>query len=147
MKIPHKTWVLAMDGSKMMLLQNRGDTIRPKLETVAQQEADNPRSAFQGTDRPGRSFSSASPRRSSMQETDLHEEAKRDFAQETVRLLDAHQKEHGGDVIVLAAPSILGDFRKHCPDQLRPAIMAEIGKDVVNHPPEKIVAIIDAVER
>lgn len=146
MKIPSNTWVLAMDGSKMLLLRNLGDTLKPVLGTVAQQEADNPRSGLQGTDRPGRAFSSASPRRSSLSETDWHDEAKKDFVQKAQKLLEVHHQEQGGDVIVLAAPSVLGDFRKHCPEKLKSAIVAEIAKDVVNHPPEKIVKIIDAVE-
>ena len=31
MKIPSNTWVLAMDGSKMLLLRNRGDAIKPGI--------------------------------------------------------------------------------------------------------------------
>lgn len=146
MKIPRSTWIMAVDGSKMRLLRNEGDARKPVLRLIAQQAADNPRSGLQGADRPGRSFSSASPRRSSLNETDWHEEGKKDFAKEALGVLALRHKEQGGNVIVLAAPSVLGDLRKHCPPQLKPAIVAEIGKDVVNHSPEKIAALIDSVD-
>ncbi len=146
MKLKHGALVMAMDGTKLMLMRNQGDTRKPVLQTVLQEEAENPRSSQQGTDRPGRSFSSASPRRSSLGETDLHDEAKKDFARSALKHLQQHHENQGGEVIVFAAPSVLGDFRKHCPDHLRSAIVAEIDKDVVNHPPVEIAAIIDALE-
>lgn len=145
MKIPKGTWVLAMDGSKMLLLRNRGDTRKPILESILQEEADNPRAGLQGSDRPGRTFSSASPRRSSLTETDWHDEAKKDFTRDALGHVEQQYRDQRGDVIVLAAPSVLGDIRKICPEPLKSAIIAEIDKDVVNHAPEDIAAIIDAI--
>lgn len=146
MKIARGTLVMAMDGNKMLLMRNQGDARKPVLQTVIKEEADNPRSGLQGTDRPGRSFSSATPRRSALDETDWQDEAKRDFARNALRRLQRYHQEEGGDVIVLAAPAVLGDFRKQCPEQLKAVILAEIDKDVVNHPVDEIAAIIDAVE-
>lgn len=146
MKIARDTLVMAMDGSKMLLMRNQGDTRKPVLQTIVQEEAENPRTALQGTDRPGRSFSRASPRRSAVEETNWHEEAKKKFTRKALHALEQHHGEATRGVIVLAAPSILGDFRKLCSDQVKSSIIAEIGKDVVNHSPEDIVAIIDAAE-
>lgn len=146
MKITSGTWIMALDGRKMVLLRNEGDTQKPILRTILQDEAENPRSSEQGTDKPGRTFSSASPRRSSLNETDWHDEAKKDFARSAMRLLEQEHQREGGDVILFAAPAVLGNLRKHCPDKVRSAIIAEIDKDVVNHAPEQIAAIIAAVE-
>ncbi len=146
MMLKHGALVCAMDGSKLVLLRNQGDTRKPVLQTILQEVADNPRSSEQGADRPGRTFSSASPRRSALSETDWHSEAKSDFARTALGLLETHHREQGGDVILLAAPSILGNLRKQCPENLKSAIIAEIDKDVVNLPPEKIAAIIDSEE-
>lgn len=146
MKLKHGTLVMAMDGAKMMLMRNQGDTRKPILKTVFQEAADNPRSSQQGSDRPGRSFSSASPRRSALSETDWHDEAEREFPRKALGVLEEHQQDQAGDIILLAAPAVLGNFRKICPDRLKSAIVAEIDKDVVNHPPEEIAAIIDAIE-
>ncbi|MBV7265500.1 baeRF12 domain-containing protein [Erythrobacter ani] len=146
MKLKHGALVMAIDGRKMVLLRNQGDTRKPVLQTVLQEISENPRSGEQGSDRPGRTFSSASSRRSAMSETDWHEEAKKNFVRDALGVLAAYRKEQGSEMLVLAAPSVLGEFRKQCPDSLKPGIIAEIDKDVVNHRPEEIVAIIDAVE-
>jgi protein required for attachment to host cells len=146
MKIATGTLVMALDGSKMQLFRNSGDTRKPVLQLLASQQNENPRSSSQGSDRPGRSFSSASPRRSAMSETDPHDQAERDFTRSVSTILERHQAEEGGDVIILAAPSVLGEFRKCCPAKLKPAILAEIDKDVVNHTPGQIVSIISSAE-
>ncbi len=146
MKIAKGALVLALDGGKMQLLRNRGDAQKPVFQLIACERNENPRSSGQGTDRPGRSFSSASPRRSAMSETDLHAKAEQDFARSACKLLDQHQSRDGGGVFVLAAPSVLGEFRKCCPDRLKPAILAEIDKNVVNHSPEQIASIISSME-
>ncbi|KWV92116.1 hypothetical protein AUC45_13335 [Erythrobacter sp. YT30] len=138
--------VMALDGSKMQLFRNSGDTRKPVLQLLASEQNENPRSSSQGSDRPGRSFSSASPRRSAMSETDLHERAEQEFTRSALATLDKYQSEEGGGVIVLAAPSVLGELRKCCPEKLKPAILAEIDKDVVNHAPEQIVSIISLRE-
>ena len=79
MKIPTGTLVAAMDGRKMLLMRNEGDATKPRLETILQEEDRNPKTSLQGTDRPGRSFSSASPRRSAYSDTDWHDEAETAF--------------------------------------------------------------------
>ena len=81
-----------------------------------------------------------------MGDADWHEVAKKDFVRTALELLEKHYPDRGGNIIVLAAPTVLGDLRKHYPDQLRAVIAAEIDKDVVNHSPEQIVAIIESHE-
>lgn len=110
MKIATGTLVMALDGSKMQLFRNNGDTRKPVLQLLASQQNENPRSSSQGSDRPGRSFSSASPRRSAMSETDLHDQAEREFTRSASKILEEHQAQEGGDVILLAAPSCSASF-------------------------------------
>ena len=146
MKIARGTLVMAMDGSKMLLLRNVGDTQRPILQTILEEKADNPPTSAQGSDRPGRSFSSTSPRRISVNDTDWHDEAKRQFTRQAIDALEQHCEGEAKDVILLAAPSVLGDFRKHASGKVKATVKAEIDKDVVNHSPEDIVAIIDKID-
>lgn len=146
MKIATGTLVMALDGGKMQLFRNNGDTRKPVLQLLASQQNENPRSSSQGSDRPGRSFSSASPRRSAMSETDPHDHAEQAFTRSASTILEEHQAEEGGDVIILFAPSVLGEFRKCCPAKLKPKILAEVDKDVVNHSPDQIVSIISSAE-
>lgn len=146
MKITHGTLVMALDGRKMLLMRNAGDVPHPSLETIAEQEAENPRSSEQGSDRPGRSFSSSGPRRSAVGDTDWHEQAERRFATDAVETLSEVQAREDASVIVLAAPSVLGVFRKQCPKALGEHIVAEIDKDVVNLPNDDIVRVVEAHE-
>lgn len=146
MRIAHGTLVMALDGRKMLLMRNAGDVPRPALQTIAQQEAENPRTGLQGSDKPGRSFSSASPRRSALGDTDWHEQSERRFAIDAVGALSEVQAKDDAPVIVLAAPSVLGVFRKHCGGALKDRIIAEIDKDVVNLPSDDIVKVVSAYE-
>lgn len=146
MKIAHGTLVMALDGGKMLLMRNAGDVPRPSLQTIIEQSAENPRTGLQGTDRPGRSFSSSGMRRSAVGDTDWHEEVERRFAIDAVDTLSKAQAKEGSPVIVLAAPSVLGTFREHCPKGLEESIIAEIGKDVVNLTTDDIVEVVTAYE-
>jgi len=70
--IPKGTHILVGDGSKALLLVNEGTVPEPdfKVEHVFSQK--NPPTREQGTDRPGRAFSSAGYRRAAMADTDWH---------------------------------------------------------------------------
>lgn len=146
MKIAHGTLVMATDGCKMRIFRNEGDTRRPALQLIAQERAENPKTSLQGTDRPGRAFSSASPRRSSLGDTDIHTQAKSQFALEAIKTLGAIQEKMDSDIILLAAPSVLGEIRKHFCDRVKRRIVAELDRDVVNHVPQDIVEIITTHE-
>lgn len=147
MKIPTGTLVAAMDGRKMLLMRNEGDATKPRLETILQEEDRNPKTSLQGTDRPGRSFSSASPRRSAYSDTDWHDEAETAFIISATEKLDQACRDCDAGVIVFAAPSALGDFRKHRTSSLGNRIIAEIAKDMVNSSQADITEAIAALER
>ena len=146
MQIARGMLVLVMDGRKMLLMRNEGDVRQPELKVLKIDEAENPKSSLQGKDKPGRSFSSATDRRSSLENTDLHEETEARFTLNALTTLGEAVEEHEGKVIVLASPSALGRFRKHHSDGLKDHIVAEIDKDVVNHTPDDILKIIAAYE-
>src|SRR3546814_10711461 len=70
MMIKSGTLVLVADGRKFMLLRDVGSATDPALAMLAEEEADNPSTHEQGTDRPGRTHSSMGSRRSSYGDTD-----------------------------------------------------------------------------
>lgn len=146
MKIAHGTLVMALDGRKLLLMRNAGDVPKPSLQTIVEQTAENPRAAVQGTDRPGRSFASTGARRSSVGDTDWQEEGERRFAIDAVEMLSEAQAKENAPVILLAAPAVLGTFRRHCPAALGKNIIAEIDKDVVNLTTDDIVKVVTAYE-
>ena len=69
MNLPNQTLVLVADGRKMLFLRNHGEGAQIDLRLEAHREQDNAASHDQGTDAPGRSFSSVGARRSAMAES------------------------------------------------------------------------------
>src|SRR3546814_3480940 len=115
MRVPIVKIVLAVDGSKIRLLENRGEAFSPRLEVIEQQEQDIPPDRDLSTDRPGRSSSSVGSARSAMEETDFHEQAEDRFIAEVGARLNelSRSTSDNGGMIVIAAPRTLGKLRQH----------------------------------
>lgn len=142
MKIAQGMLVMALDGNKMRLLRNAGDAIRPKLEVVKEEHATNPKSSDQGSDRPGRTFSSHDQRRSGYSDTDWHDEAESTFVAKAVEQLDQTCRETNARAVIFAAPKALGVFRKHIGAVGDERILAKIPKDMVNSSLNDIVEAV-----
>ena len=65
--------------ARALTLENVGDDKFPNLQTREVFQRDNPPTHDQGTDAPGRSFQSVGDARSTVEQTDWHEKAERDF--------------------------------------------------------------------
>lgn len=145
MKIAHNTFVVVADGQKMLLLRNEGDEEHPKLEVVRLRELDNPPTREQGSDAPGRSFSTAGTARSGYQETDFHQMEEDRFAIETAELLNKQALANRFDrLIVVAPPRTLGELRKHYHKEVEARLVGEIAKDLTGHPIDRIEELVMA---
>lgn len=143
--IAHDAWVMVGDGEKALFFRNEGDETYPNLEVVDVMEQDNPKSSEQGTDRPGRAFSSIGSRRSAMQETNWHKLEKHRFAAEIAAKLYAAA--HAGRftrLIIVAPPMTLGDLRREMHVEVKQKIVAEFHKNLTNTPPHEIESILTA---
>ena len=147
MKLEHGTLVLVMDGAKMLLFSNEGDTKYPVLETLAYEEGERLPSHEQGRDRPGRSFSSTESRRSAYSETDWHDEGEKAFLRDALRSVEASVSQTDGAVMVIATPAALGEIRQHYSPALAKRICAEIDKDVAHGSTDAILAVIAAYDQ
>lgn len=137
--IDHNAWVMVGDGEKALFFRNEGDATHPNLEVVDVLEQENPRTSEQGTDRPGRAFSSMGSRRSAMQETNWHKLEKHRFAKEIADIL--YTAAHRGDysqLVIAAPPMIMGDLRKAMHKEVSDKIVAEVAKDLTNMPSDAI---------
>src|SRR5262245_41559922 len=85
--IDHGAWVMVGDGEKALFFRNEGDARFPNLEVVDILEHENPKTHEQGTDRPGRAFSSVGTQRSALDETNWHKLEKHRFAKEIAEAL------------------------------------------------------------
>lgn len=134
MQVPHNAFVVVADGRKMLFLRNEGDEVYPNLTVERKREQDNPPDREQSTDKPGTSFSSVGPGRSSYEETDFHQLEEDRFAAETAELLKKRALRNDFEsLIIVAPPRTLGELRKHYHKEVASRLSGEIDKDLTGH--------------
>jgi protein required for attachment to host cells len=133
--VPHNAYVFVGDGRKALVLRNEGDAQCLDLKTERVFADDNPPTHEQGTDRPGREHSSVGAGRSSVSQTDWHDLEEHKFAHEVAAALEKIVRERKVEhLIVVAPPRTLADLRKAFHDDVKKKIVAELDKDLTNHP-------------
>ena len=139
------TWVLIADGQKALFLRNDLDAITPDLNVVRLEEQDNPASREQGAHPPGRQADTGVGQRSAMEDTDWHALAKDRFADEMADLLYTYAHKSAFDRIVLVAPArVLGEMRDKLHKEVSARVVAELPKDLTNHPLDKVEKLLKA---
>lgn len=145
MQVPHNSCVVVADGAKMLFFRNEGDAEFLKLEVERKREQDNPADRDQGTDSPGRTFSSTGAGRSAYEETDFHQLEEDRFAAQTAELLKQRAlRNEFESLIIVAPPKTLGELRKHYHKEVEKRLTGEIAKDLTGHPIEEIEKIIQS---
>ena len=134
-RIPYGTWVVVADARKALQLSNEGDEHNLDLRVQRTINAPaNERTSSQGSDRPGRAFSGS--RRSAVDQTDWHQLAESQFAASLVKTLFGKEQPHA--LILVAPPAFLAELRKHLPERVKSAVIAEIDKDLTHLPVAEI---------
>ena len=141
MLVPHGTLILAVDGSHMQLLRNRGRDHAPDLETLRHNYAIRQPSHLMEADAPGRSFESVGTARHAYPTQDLHQRQIDAFALDALRALEQLL---GADdrAVVIAPPRILGLLRSQFSHTLRACLIAELDKDVAQFKPGEIASYL-----
>ena len=139
LKIAQGEWVVVCDGAKALVMENVGDEKFPNLKTLEVYQQEDSKTHEQGTDAPGRSINSVDGRRSSMEQTDWHDQAERTFLQQLAGRLD-HAVTSGAtkSLIVVAPPRALGVLRDAYSAHVRDALHGEVDKDYVKLPVHEI---------
>jgi len=133
--IRHGEWVVVCDGAKALVLENVGDNKFPNLKTLEVFEEKHPATHEQGTDKPGRSFSSVGDGRSAVGQTDWHDRAEETFLAKLAQHLDADVGSGTAKSMVVVAPTrALGMLRPAYTHALKHAVRAELDKDLVKMP-------------
>ena len=128
-------WVLVGDGRRALFFQNHGDAELLDLRVVETRVDDNPPTHEQGTDRPGRSFTSFSPGRSAVQNTDWHELEEERFARAMAdRINQAAESGELNAIAIIAPPKALGEIRKELSVKAQSKVVGELAKDLTRHP-------------
>ncbi|MBR0716041.1 host attachment protein [Bradyrhizobium liaoningense] len=135
MRIDKGDWLVVCDGRKALILENLGDEMFPNLHTREVHEQPNPSTSAQGTDAPGRLNASVGGARSSVEQTDWHDEAERAFLKTLAGRLDtALTAGETKALTMVASPRALGMIREDYSAALRKALRGEIHKDLVKLP-------------
>jgi len=132
-------WVVVCDGKKALVFENVGDTKFISLKAREVYEQPDEKTHELGTDAPGRSINSIDARRSTVEQTDWHDQEEQRFLQRLAGRLDAEV--HAGNaksLIVVAPPRALGVLRQAYSPSLRKALRAEIDRDFVKMPVREI---------
>jgi protein required for attachment to host cells len=127
-------WILIGDGKKALLLHNEGDSELLNLRRLSVRTHHNPPTSEQGSDRPGRSYSSVGSGRSAHEGTDWHDLEETRFAVEVAADLNAAAHSQAFKrLIVVAPPKIHGEHRQAFSGEVQKKIGAEINKDLTHH--------------
>lgn len=134
-QIPHDAYVFVGDGRKALFLRNEGDEKYLNLKTERVLRDENPPTHEQGTEPPGRAFSSVGERRSAVEGTDWHELEEQRFAHDVAdALLRLVRDRKVKELIVVAPPKTLAELRRAFHSEVKNRIVAEIDKDFTKHP-------------
>jgi len=92
------------------------------------------------SDAPGRAYNRTGPARHSMDSvTGVKEEERRKFVKEMTELLEsAYLKGGFSQLVILAAPAVLGVIRKTLSNGLARSVVKEVPKDVIGQDMDKI---------
>ncbi|MBZ6077003.1 host attachment protein [Microvirga puerhi] len=144
LKLPYDGIVLVSDGRKALLLRNTGTEASWNLTVEKVMQApDNPPTAQQGTDKPGRAFNSTGER-SAVEQSDWHALAEARFAEDVAAELERTAAQAKA-VIIAAPPRTLAVLRRQLPTSFTDnRIVAEVNKDLTRHPVHEIAAHLQA---
>jgi protein required for attachment to host cells len=146
-RIATDTWVVICDGRKALITANAGDAQYLNLRVVEEHESPSPATHDQGSDRPGRVQQSMGGAggvghggsRSSVAQTDWHDEAERAFlktvAERINRAIAGGEARH---LVIAAPPRALGVLRPLLSAATSAALIAALDKDYVNLPLHEI---------
>ena len=139
------TWILVGDGRKALFLRNIGTAEHLELKVERVLESENASTAEQGTDRPGRSFSSAGFGRSAYDETDWHELGEQRFVKDVVKTLVKLAATEVLKALILIAPAkVLGQLNDELPPDVQHLVVEKLARDLTKHPVAEIARFLAA---
>ncbi|SDC10832.1 Protein required for attachment to host cells [Sphingomonas sp. YR710] len=146
MRIAHDVLVVVADGRKSLFLRNEGDAEFPHFIVESHRSHEDLPDRDLKSDAPTVAVSSVGGRRSTVEETDYHQQAEDRFAADSAALLG--RKAQDGEfakLIIVAPPRTLGELRRHYTNEVSSRILVEVDKDLVNHPINRIEEALKAL--
>jgi protein required for attachment to host cells len=146
MLIPHDALVLVADGRKFLLLRNIGDINQPNLVFEGSGEKESSPTRMQGSDAPGRSATYGMAR-TTVDQTDFHQLDEIEFARDVAELLNRLAEAEDFLKLIVVSPSrTLAELRRRLDQVAKGRIIAEVSKDLTNHPVAEIAEVLSRVD-
>lgn len=145
MALPNKALVLVVDGRKLLFLRNHGDAARIDLRVEAHEEQANPKDGDLKSDAPTSTHQRTGNARSSVEETDYHQQAEDRFAADAAATLWKRAQKNDFDALaIIAPPRTLGELRKHLHKEVERRVVIELAKEMTGHTTADIEALLTA---
>lgn len=142
MLVPKDSLIIAVDGTRMSVFRNVGEAFAPVLKLIGEQKISSLKSSELGSDRPGRSFKSMTPRRGAHESTDLQQQEEDRFNIEASKHIDWLAADAQSGAVLVAAPRALGVIRKHLKPETSARLLAEIPKAFGPDDAEKLAKML-----
>ena len=143
MPIPNQTLVLVLDGRKMLFFRNHGDANQIDLRTEAHDEREDRSNGEMRTDAPGVSYSSVGSGRSTMEETDFHQQEEDRWVKDAADHLRQRALRNDFDhLCIIAPPKALGVLRKALHKEVEKRVVRTINKEMSGRPIPDIEKLI-----
>ncbi|KUJ85213.1 hypothetical protein AVO45_17045 [Ruegeria marisrubri] len=144
-KLRKGAWIVVADGNKALLLRNLVEYPAPSFEVIAEQMPTVGADDLKPTDQSGRRADGGPNQKSAVAEPNWQQDARDRFAAELADLLYKRALKGAYDSLVLvASPKVLGALRPALHQEVARRVVAEIPKDLTNHPVPKLETLIKA---
>jgi protein required for attachment to host cells len=141
MALPNNALVLVADGRKMLFFRNQGDEQHIDLRTEAHDERDD--TDVRGSNAPGTSFQSFSPKRSSYEETDFHQQEEDRWIKDAAEEINKRALANDFDALaIIAPPKALGILRKELHKEAEKRLVYTINKAMSGRPVPDIETLL-----
>lgn len=143
MPLPNQALVLVLDGRKLLFFRNHGDEAQIDLRTEAHDQREDFKDSDLKTDAPGAVYQSGGYGRSTMEETDFHQQAEDDWVKDAADALNKRALANDFEALaIVAPPKALGVLRKQLHKQVERRIVSTINKEMSGRPIPDIEALI-----
>ncbi len=128
------TWIVITDGAKARIVTNRGPGLNLSVDQEYESLAARQKEEDLVSDRKGRTFDSSGEGRHAMEpRTSPKQVEKNKFVQSIIEQVRKGGRENAFDRLVLiAAPTVMGQLRKALSGEFGERITHEIAKDLTN---------------
>ncbi|TNC73459.1 host attachment family protein [Rubellimicrobium roseum] len=138
MQLENGTWVLVLDGSKALILENITDGQDPNLRVVRKEENEAPDNKGESTTGPAQQGI-----RRQLDASDYHELTEQGFAEEMAEWL--YKAAHRGrfrQIVLVAPDKVIGTLRQKLHKEVADKVVGEVHKTLTGHPVDQIERIV-----